>query len=182
MSTAERIAKLVGVDTERVFPVDPPYARTIAADIDELVLNRLAVERPRFVQGPIELFGMRIDLTRCSWDESRLSMQVVVPDRDTGAPLSLDFNIEFGQRCETEEELAECLITGIANVLAHELAEMLRIRGVRFDPHGRPPFFRMKPFERTFQKLDFGFIFGGADVAPKAPTPEQLKGLEGERR
>jgi hypothetical protein len=157
-----------------------------ASDVVKRVAERLKMEmdlrivdsmRPRFQSGPIALDGLRIELVSCEWDDSRLSMRAIVPHRDTGAPLSLDFDIEY-ERCETEEQLAECIVKSIANVIAHEVAEMLFIRGKRFDPHGRPPFFTMLPRRVMDLDLKFGFSFVPGDIADAIPTSEQLAALQ----
>lgn len=95
---------------------------------------------PKFASGNISLQGLFIDLLSVEWNADKMTASVRVPDRETGDPLTLHFDVRFG-RCETEEQLAEEIVKGLANVIAHELAEMVFVRGQRLDPHKRGPFF-----------------------------------------
>lgn len=101
-----------------------------------------AEQEPLFARGNVWIMGLRIELQRVSWDSSSLRATVEVPDRNTGAPLPLNFDVRFDP-CRTEEEMAEAIVKALANVIAHELAEMVFIRSERFDPHHRPMFFPM---------------------------------------
>ncbi len=123
---------------------------------------------PIGARGSIALYGMRISLERCEWTDRSFNAEVTVPDRETGQPLRLFFNQTFDP-CRTEEDLATGIIKGLANLIAHELAEMLFIQGERFDPHLRPVFFdwdeRMRRPERPrIPDLPFEFTMDGKAI------------------
>lgn len=150
-STAERIADIVGIAStyqpdllvgpDASLPLHGTFANAAQqAHYDRIDAQALQALRPKFKRGPISLFGLSIELLKASWDDRHLSLTVLVPDRDTGAPRQLTFKVHFDPCC-TEEQLAEAICKSIANVVAHEVAEMLHIRGKRFDPHGRELFF-----------------------------------------
>lgn len=103
------------IDLERAFEKDPPPAS--------------------FRKGPIELRGLRIDLTGIELHASSLTLRMTVPDRDTRRPRPLEFNVAFPVPVTSDEELAVQIRNAAAAVVAHELAELLLFHGRRDDPH-----------------------------------------------
>jgi len=145
-----------------------PAAREDAAFRDRFLARVLGIQDDYFAtpgtrcvgrRGSISLYGMRVELESCRWTAPSFTAEVTVPDRNTGAPLRLIFEERFDP-CRSEEEWANAMIRGLAKFLAHELAEMLFIGGVRFDPHGRPAFFGederlIRPQRRGIGSLEF---------------------------
>lgn len=119
--------------------VDPPFATRFRAPLN-------------MQQGPIQLRGFDMRIEEVRWTQSNCSLRVTVPDRDTRLPLELNFNVSF-DHAYTPDQLAERLVKTIANIFAHEVAEMLFVDGQRFDPHTQPVFFRAE------------------EPLPDAPTP-----------
>jgi hypothetical protein len=116
--------------------------RNHSYEVDRSIADLIGIEHadrapplPLFASGGISLGGVRIELEHVEWTNTHLTLEVRVPDRNTGTPRPLKFNVNYAP-CYTQEQLAESIVKAIANVIAHEVAEMLFINGTRFDRCG----------------------------------------------
>lgn len=95
-----------------------------------------AIELRHFV---LPEFGMWIEWR---FEEPRLRMTYVVPDRDTGKPIELMNEVPVphyfleGSVTYEDDEVRRWLHDSVNDLLTHELNEAWHIAGVRvFDPH-----------------------------------------------
>lgn len=108
------------------------FDQTLARSVSYLDIKH----PPRLDSGELELRGLRIELQQARFSDEGLRLRVVVPDRNTGSPMALVFDVGFPVAA-TIETIADYLEQAIAKVIAHEIAELLLVRGRRRDPHLR---------------------------------------------
>lgn len=88
-----------------------------------------------------------IDAFGCPIDECEVSIQALVPDRDTGKPVGITFKYRFPAAAwDNEQNRAEILRAVIRKWLAHEVDEHIFVDGKRpFEPHNAPPLSFLEP-------------------------------------
>lgn len=124
--------------------------------------------QPSFQVGPIALGGLSIAIQEATWDADGLDLCVVVPDRDTGAPLPLRFNVQWRRHAHTVEDVERELREAVTKIVAHEVAELLLVEGRRRDPHNALAATNLKGKEFTFS-----FDVGADGSLMSAPTKEE---------
>lgn len=128
--------------------------------------------RRSFQVGPIALGGLSIAIQEGTWDADGLDLCVVVPDRDTGAPLPLRFNVQWRRHAHTVEDVERELREAVTKIVAHEVAKLLLVEGRRRDPHQAPP--APSP---SFRDMKFSFTVPADQVVVRAPTAEEAGDL-----
>lgn len=136
-----------------------------ASIVSVTIKGKVFPVQPSFQVGPIALGGLSIAIQEATWDADGLELLVVVPDRDTGAPLPLRFNVPWTRHAYTVEDVERELREAVTKIVAHEVAELLLVEGRRRDPHGEP-----QPL--SFGDMKFSFTVPVDEAAARALTEE----------
>ncbi len=103
---------------------EPSYRRELSEEIPN-----------QFGQFPLEIRAFDFRMTRCKWSPFGIEIAAMVPERDTGRPIEIQFHKSWTSPIRDFEHLVYMVRSSITEFVAHELAEQMLIHGQRKDPH-----------------------------------------------